>query len=289
MFVVEGVTALRNALRPLRGDASAPIALIPTMGALHPGHLSLAQRALDDGCQVVATIFVNPTQFAAHEDLDSYPSSLDQDLALLRAQGIAGVWTPQVSSMYPGQDVTRVRLSGSLTERWEGEHRPHFFEGVATVVAKLLIATLPDRAYFGEKDYQQLKVIDAMAQDMLLPTHILGCPTVRESDGLAMSSRNAYLTAEERVKAPSLHQTLQKAARKLQQAPPNSSVTSTLADAKASLLATGFKSIDYFALVDANNLAKLDTLQPQTPMRLLAAATLGATRLIDNVAINIEI
>ena len=285
MFVTENLVALRAEMDALRQQSSAAVALVPTMGALHPGHLSLAQRALEDGCQVVATIFVNPTQFAAHEDLDSYPSSLEQDLALLRHQGIAGVWTPKVSTMYPGLDVTRVRLGGNLTQRWEGEHRPHFFEGVATVVTKLLIATLPHRAYFGEKDFQQLKAIEAMAQDLLLPTQILGCPTVRETDGLAMSSRNAYLSDEERVQAPALYQLLTECADDIRRDPSPMPISNALNRAQSRLLGSGFKDIDYLALVDAHNLSPLETLLAGTDARLIAAATLGNTRLIDNVAV----
>ena len=285
MFVTENLAALRADMNALRRHSSAPIALVPTMGALHPGHLSLAQRALEDGCQVVATIFVNPTQFAAPEDLDSYPSSLEQDLAMLRQQGIAGVWTPKVSTMYPGLDVTRVRLGSGLTQRWEGEHRPHFFEGVATVVTKLLIATLPDRAYFGEKDFQQLKVIEALTQDLLLPTQIFGCPTVRESDGLAMSSRNAYLSAKERAQAPALYRLLSKCADDVRSDPSPSAVTNSIQRVQSGLLESGFKNIDYLALVDARSLAPLDGLAKGKHARLIAAATLGNTRLIDNIAV----
>ena len=285
MFVTENLAALRADLNTLRRESSAPVALVPTMGALHAGHLSLAQRALEDGCQVVATIFVNPTQFAAHEDLESYPSSLEQDLAMLRQQGIAGVWTPKVSTMYPGLDVTRVRLGSGLTQRWEGEYRPHFFEGVATVVTKLLIATLPDRAYFGEKDFQQLKVIEAMTQDLLLPTQILGCPTVRESDGLAMSSRNAYLSAEERALAPALYGLLSECADDVRSDPSPTAVAHSIHMVQSRLLDSGFKNIDYLALVDANSLAPLDGLPKGKDARLIAAATLGSTRLIDNISV----
>ena len=172
-----------------------------------------------------------------------------------------------------------------MTQRWEGEYRPHFFEGVATVVTKLLIATLPDRAYFGEKDFQQLKVIEAMTQDLLLPTQILGCPTVRESDGLAMSSRNAYLSAEERALAPALYRLLSACADDVRSDPSPTAVAHSIHRAQSRLLDSGFKNIDYLALVDANSLAPLDGLPKGTHARLIAAATLGSTRLIDNISV----
>ena len=282
MEQVTTIAQLNDAITRMREASGAPIALVPTMGALHQGHLSLVQAAIADGHQTVATIFVNPTQFAAHEDLEDYPNTLVEDLEKLRAQGASLVWTPTTDVIYPGSDATRVRLNGTLTEFWEGEFRPHFFEGVATVVAKLLIACRPDAAYFGEKDFQQLKVIQQMAADLLLGVDIIGCPTVREDDGLAMSSRNSYLSGEERKIAPALKQTLDQMAANLRDG-----MTSTKANQLASkgLLEAGFRAVDYIDLVAADSLLPISTYAPEAEARILAAAFLGDTRLIDNIAI----
>jgi len=282
MFVHENLSALRQDILTMRQRDPRPIALVPTMGALHDGHLSLVRSAIEDGCQCIATIFINPTQFAAHEDMNRYPVRLETDLSVLEGLGIQGVWTPSVQTMYPGDDLTRVQVRGSLTSMWEGAHRPHFFTGVATVVTKLLIGTMPDRAYFGEKDFQQLKVVKALCHDLLLPMQIIGCPTIREPDGLAMSSRNAYLSNEERMQAPELYKTMQMVSTDIRAGRP---IAQAQSDGYHRLLQTGFNSVGYFSAVRSDDLSTLPTFNPEIDSRLIAAANLGHTRLIDNISI----
>ena len=255
------------------------LALVPTMGALHEGHIALVAEARKRADKVAASIFVNPAQFGPNEDFSRYPRQEEQDLAMLDEAGCDLVWMPSVLDIYPDGFATKVSVSG-VSDRWEGEARPGHFEGVATVVAKLLLAVRPDVAVFGEKDFQQLAVIRRMVADLAIPVGIVGVPTVREPDGLARSSRNAYLTAEQRARAVTLPNAL-KAARDTISG--NGSVGSALAQAKQALVNAGFLKIDYVALVDAATLDPLDT--PQGEMRLIAAATIGSTRLIDNVAV----
>jgi len=255
------------------------VALVPTMGALHAGHLKLIAEARKRADAVAATIFVNPLQFGANEDLGRYPRREADDARLLGAAGCDLLWLPAAEDIYPAGFATMVSVKG-VADRWEGEARPGHFDGVATVVAKLLIAVAPDVALFGEKDFQQLAVIRHMAADLGLPVSIVGVETVRDRDGLALSSRNAYLSAVERGQAIALPQTLIWARDAIGT---GADVVRTLAAAKLKLVEAGFLKIDYLALVDALTLDPLDA--PLGAMRLLAAATIGSTRLIDNVAV----
>jgi pantoate--beta-alanine ligase len=259
--------------------AGGTIALVPTMGALHAGHLALVDEAKRRTDAVIATIFVNPMQFGASEDLARYPRREDEDTRLLEEHGCDLLWMPGVGEIYPEGFATRVSVSG-VSERWEGEARPGHFDGVATVVARLLLAVRPDIAVFGEKDFQQLAVIRRMVADLDLGVDIVGAPTVREADGLALSSRNAYLSEDERRRAVALPNALNDAARAISAGQP---VSSTLEEAKQSLIEAGFSQVDYFALVDAETLEPRDS--PEGEMRLLAAAVIGSTRLIDNLRV----
>lgn len=261
---------------------SARIALVPTMGALHAGHLALVAEAKERADAVVATIFVNPLQFGAGEDLDRYPRREQADAELLERAGCDLLWIPSVGDIYPEGFATTVSVSG-LGDRWEGEARPGHFAGVATVVARLLLAVRPDVALFGEKDFQQLAVIRRMAADLGLGVAIVGMATVRDGDGLALSSRNAYLSADQRKCALALPQALATARDAIRSGAP---VAATLATARQSIGSAGFTGIDYVALVDAASLEPLD--EPRGAMRLIAAATIGGTRLIDNIAVTIE-
>ena len=268
----EDVTAVR---RELRGT----LALVPTMGALHAGHLRLAEEAKRQAERVAATIFVNPLQFGPTEDLGRYPRQEESDLRLLEAAGCDFVWLPGPADLYPDGFATSVSVGG-ISERWEGEVRPGHFAGVATVVAKLLIAVVPDVALFGEKDFQQLAVIRRMVADLGLPVRIAGIPTVRDADGLALSSRNAYLSADERARAVALPRALARAAEAIRA---GSAVEQLLAKGRAELLGAGFGRVDYFALVDAESLEPLTEARGE--MRLIAAAVIGSTRLIDNLPV----
>jgi pantoate--beta-alanine ligase len=250
------------------------------MGALHAGHMALVEQAKKRADQVVASIFVNPAQFGKAEDFGRYPRREAEDVAMLEKAGCDLLWAPSVADVYANGFATKVAVSG-VSERWEGEARPGHFDGVATVVAKLLLSVRPDVALFGEKDFQQLAVIRRMTADLDIPVEILGVPTVRETDGLALSSRNAYLSPDERRRAVALPTAL-KAAREAILG--GSSVSAALQKAKQSLVDAGFLRVDYFALVDAATLAPLDS--PAGEMRLIAAAVIGATRLIDNLALS---
>ncbi|MDL2339940.1 MAG: pantoate--beta-alanine ligase [Pseudomonadota bacterium] len=276
MQTVRSREQLAQALAPMRGGT---VALVPTMGALHAGHLKLIAEARKRADAVAATIFVNPLQFGANEDLGRYPRREADDARLLGAAECDLLWLPAVEDIYPAGFATMVSVKG-VADRWEGEARPGHFDGVATVVAKLLIAVAPDVALFGEKDFQQLAVIRHMAVDLGLPVSIVGVETVRDRDGLALSSRNAYLSAVERGQAIALPQTLIWARDAIGT---GADVARTLAAAKLKLVEAGFLKIDYLALVDALTLDPLDA--PLGTMRLLAAATIGSTRLIDNVAV----
>lgn len=277
---VRSIEALRATVAAWRA-AGLSIGLVPTMGALHGGHLSLVDRARARCDRTIVTIFVNPIQFAPGEDFDRYPRPEAADLAMLDARGCDLVFMPPPAELFPdGADGLRTAVSvRGLTDTLCGPHRPGHFTGVATIVAKLLLVTLPDVAIFGEKDYQQLQVIRTMVRDLNIPVAIDGAPTVREADGLAMSSRNAYLSPQERAAAPVLYRTLQDAARRLAAGDSSDAV---LTRSAAALGAAGF-TVDYVSLVDASTLAPIERLD--RPARLAAAARLGATRLIDNVAI----
>ena len=277
MQTVRGLGELGQALGSLR--ESGTLALVPTMGALHAGHIALVEAARGHADRVVATIFVNPLQFGAGEDLDRYPRRAAEDAAMLAAAGCDLLWLPGVTDIYPAGFSTSVRVAG-LSERWEGAARPGHFDGVATVVARLLLAVRPDVALFGEKDFQQLAVIRRMVADLGLGQAIVGVPTVRDADGLALSSRNAYLSADERARAVALPRALEVAGQAIGD---GGQAAEALAAARASLEAAGFARIDYVALVDAATLEPLE--EPRGAMRLIAAATLGTTRLIDNVAV----
>ena len=253
------------------------IAFVPTMGALHDGHLTLVERAKELADRVVVSIFVNPLQFNDPSDLERYPRQEERDLAKLEAAGCDLVWLPSASDLYPNGFATTIRVAG-VSERWEGEHRPGHFEGVATVVAKLFNEVVPNVALFGEKDFQQLTVIRRMAIDLGLCNNIVGVPTVRDADGLALSSRNANLSADERARASALPRALEDARDRIAAGEP---VSNALNEAKQALRDAGFSKVDYFALVDSGTLEPVDAPAPN--LRLIAAATIGNTRLIDNI------
>ena len=280
MQIIREVGQLTAALVSLRARGKS-VALVPTMGALHAGHLKLITQGRRVADCVAATIFVNPLQFGANEDLDRYPRQEGKDAGMLEEAGCDLLWLPQPQEIYPAGFATTVSVKG-VSDRWEGEARPGHFDGVATVVAKLLCAVRPDIALFGEKDFQQLAVIRRMTQDLQIGVEILGVPTVRDSDGLALSSRNAYFSAEERAKAVELPGALNEAAERISSGVP---VEEALEGAKARLRGAGFSRIDYVALVNALTLEPME--QADGPMRLIAAAVIGRTRLIDNIAVDL--
>ena len=280
MQIIRRLEELAPALAELR-KAGEKLALVPTMGALHAGHMALVAEARRRAQRVAASIFVNPMQFGASEDLDRYPRQEQADAAMLAAAGCDLLWLPAVDDIYPQGFATRVSVDG-LSERWEGEARPGHFDGVATVVAKLLLTVRPDVALFGEKDFQQLAVIRRMASDLGLGVEIAGLPTVRDADGLALSSRNAYLSEQQRADALALPRALQTARNSILAGEP---VASTLEAGRQALADAGFSEIDYFALVDAASLEPVE--EARGAMRLITAATIGGTRLIDNVAVEI--
>jgi pantoate--beta-alanine ligase len=250
------------------------------MGALHDGHIALVRLARRRAKRVVVSIFVNPTQFAPNEDFGSYPRTLSKDLAALAAAGVDLVWAPDVKVMYPAGFATRIAPEGPAKVGLEDAFRPHFFGGVATVVGKLLIQCAPDVAVFGEKDYQQLKVISRMTTDLDFPVKIVGAPIVRERSGLAMSSRNAYLTDAQRATAATLYRVLKDCARRIAN---KEQLARVLDEGSREIESVGF-AVDYLEARNADTLAKVETLK-DGPLRLLVAARLGATRLIDNVAV----
>jgi pantoate--beta-alanine ligase len=276
MLIARTLPELRDACARLRRLAGS-IAFVPTMGALHEGHRTLVRTGVLSGAATVASIFVNPLQFAAGEDLSRYPRDEAGDLAALEAEGCALAWLPDVATMYPAGDATAIVVSGPA-ERWEGDARPGHFRGVATVCARLFGQVRPDRAYFGEKDWQQLQVVKRMVADLLLPLDIIGIETVREADGLAMSSRNRFLSAPERAVAPVLNRTLRDVAERVAD---GSAAAPALAAARDVLGVAGF-AVDYLALVDGSGLAPLERAEPGA--RLIAAAKLGSVRLLDNIA-----
>ena len=277
MLIARTLPDLRAACAHLRQQAGA-LAFVPTMGALHEGHRTLVRAGVASGAAAVASIFVNPLQFAPTEDLSRYPRDEAGDLAALEAEGCALVWLPDVATMYPAREATTVVVGGPA-EGWEGDARPGHFRGVATVCAKLFGQVRPDRAYFGEKDWQQLQVVKRMVADLLLPLEIVGVETVRERDGLAMSSRNRFLSAQERATAPVLIDVLRSTAVRIADGTP---AEGPLDDARAALAHEGFEVV-YLALVDAESLASISVRTPSA--RLIAAAKLGNVRLLDNIAI----
>jgi pantoate--beta-alanine ligase len=282
LAIVRTVPDLRARVAAWRkmGDT---IGLVPTMGALHAGHMALV-RAARSGCdRVVVTLFVNPTQFGPSEDYTAYPRDEARDATLVAGTGAHLLFAPTVETMYPDDAATTVTVA-RLTEGLCGDHRPGHFAGVATVVTKLLVQAAPDRAYFGEKDYQQLQVIRRLATDLFLPVEIVGVPTVREIDGLALSSRNAYLTPVERMIAPALHATLAAAAARLADGVRRTG--EEIVWATAELRRAGFARIDYVDVRDAATLERVEVVA--RPARAFAAAWLGRTRLIDNVAVPIR-
>lgn len=277
--VAHSIAALRETVGQWR-RAGESVAMVPTMGALHQGHLDLVRAGLARRDRVVVSIFVNPAQFAPHEDFDAYPRTLDSDLDKLAGVGADVVFAPSAREMYPEGFATRIVPEGAALGL-ETDFRPHFFGGVATVVAKLLLACLADDAMFGEKDYQQLAVVRQLVRDLNIPTAIVGCPTTREADGLAMSSRNAYLTAAERAAAPVLHAAMQDAARAIRG---GAMIEAALAPARERILAAGFRDLNYLVVRHAVTLAEIKDPTSET-MRMLVAAWIGKTRLIDNIAV----
>jgi len=278
--IVRTVADLRARVRYWR-DQGLAVALVPTMGALHQGHLSLIAEGLNHADRVVASVFVNPTQFGPDEDFARYPRREAEDAALLASAGCHLLFAPQVADMYPAGFATTVSVAG-LSEGLCGAVRPGHFAGVATVVTKLLLQARPDFALFGEKDYQQLAVIRRLVRDLDLAVEVIGCPILREADGLALSSRNAYLSPEQRAVAPALFRILGATAQALEQ---GAAPAPHLAQAILDLTAAGFDSVDYCEWRDAETLLPLEA--PTRPGRLLAAARLGATRLLDNVAVQV--
>ena len=278
MQIIREIDELRREVGAIRA-AGGTLALVPTMGALHAGHMALIAKAKHHASHVAASVFVNPTQFGPSEDFSRYPRQEAEDAAMLEASGCALLWAPRVATMYPDGHATSIRVAG-VSEPLEGAHRPGHFDGVATVVAKLFVQVQPDVALFGEKDFQQLAVIRKMVRDLDLPVGIVGVPTQRDVDGVALSSRNAYLSSDERVAARVLPRALLEAARSLRD---GEAAEAVLERARAQLRDAGFDPIDYVALVDAETLVPAGDLA--RPRRLLAAAKLGRTRLIDNVAV----
>lgn len=280
MYTLDSIPALRQFVQDIRKTGKT-IAFVPTMGALHDGHLALVREGLNRADICIPYIFLNPKQFAPTEDLASYPKTLGADLEKLRGVNASAVYLPRAEDIYPDGFATTIKPSG-VALPLEGEHRPVMFEGVATVLTKMFLHCLPDIALFGEKDYQQLLVIKQFTRDLDIPVEIIGIPTVRETDGLALSSRNAYLSAEERAIAPRLHETLlaMKARVMARHALPDIE-----RDGTASLLAAGFSSVDYITVRDAETLLppSIDTLV----LRILAAARLGRARLIDNIGVSL--
>ncbi len=277
--VVRTVADLRRQVGIWRAGGEE-VGLVPTMGALHEGHLALVGKALEENRRVVATLFVNPKQFDRPDDLARYPRGEARDQDLLQQAGADLLFAPDVDEMYPEGFATKVTVEG-LTDCLCGAHRPGHFDGVATVVSKLLLQALPDRAYFGEKDYQQLQIIRRMASDVNIPVDIRGVPTVREADGLALSSRNLNLSAEQRAAAPKLAEVLGALAEEL--ADGRTVAKPLLAEGHEALTRAGFDKVDYLDLRDARDLRALD--RADRPARVFGAAWLGQTRLIDNMPV----
>jgi pantoate--beta-alanine ligase len=277
--VTRTIAALRDTLSAFRA-AGETIALVPTMGALHRGHLALVEEAQKQARRVVVSIFVNPTQFAPHEDFGSYPRRFESDIAALTEAKADVVWAPPAEVMYPEGFATRLAPEGAALAGLEDKFRPHFFGGVATVVAKLFTQVQPDFAIFGQKDYQQLRVVTQMAKDLDLPLEVIGLPTVREKDGLALSSRNVYLSELERMHAPVLYRTLKSCAERIKAGEP---IEMVLEEGRQDIARAEF-ALDYLEARHALTLAPVASLA-DGPIRLLVAATIGKTRLIDNLGV----
>jgi pantoate--beta-alanine ligase len=278
-MIVRTIPALRRALDGLRAR-KASIALVPTMGALHDGHVSLVRLAKRRAKRVVVSIFVNPTQFAPSEDFGSYPRAWKADVAKLAAEDVDLIWNPDVKTMYPDGFATRILTEGPATASLEDRFRPHFFGGVTTVVGKLFTQVRPDFAIFGEKDFQQLRVVTRMAGDLDLGVKVIGSRTVRERDGLAMSSRNVYLSPEERRAAPVLIRAMKESARRLRA---GDDLEAAMAGGAELVTGAGFM-VDYFEVRHAETLAPV-ALASDGPLRILVAAKIGRTRLIDNIGV----
>lgn len=279
--IVRSIRDLRATVRDWR-VAGLSVGVVPTMGALHDGHLELVRTALAACDRVIVTLFVNPSQFGPNEDFDKYPRNEARDQALVEAEGAHVLFAPSVDEVYGAQQVTEVHVPG-LDRVLEGASRPGHFTGVATIVAKLLNQCQADHAFFGEKDYQQLQIISRMATDLNIATEIHGVATVREGDGLALSSRNAYLSADERAIAPALHETLCQVAADFRAGDDGGRLELR---ARERLSEVGFSTVDYVTIVDAVTLEQLNSYDANRPARVLAAATLGRTRLIDNISVS---
>ncbi|QUS40399.1 pantoate--beta-alanine ligase [Tardiphaga alba] len=277
--IARTLPALRRAVDGLRAR-KATVGLVPTMGALHDGHIALVRLALRRCDKVVVSIFVNPTQFAPTEDFGAYPRTWKSDLAKLTEAGADLVWNPDAKVMYPEGFATKIVTEGPATADLEDRFRPHFFGGVATVVGKLFTQVRPDMAFFGEKDFQQLKVVTRMARDLDLGVKVIGATTVRERDGLAMSSRNVYLSPEDRATAPVLYKAMKETAKRLKA---GEDMETVLAGGAAMITAAGFV-LDYFEARHSETLAKVSSMK-DGPVRLILAAKLGKTRLIDNIGV----
>ena len=276
--VIRSTAALREKVAAWKRSGML-VGVVPTMGALHDGHLSLARAARAQSDRVIVTIFVNPMQFNNPEDLKKYPRDETRDLALLEADGVDVLFAPGPDEVYPEGFATKVSVAG-ISAPMEGAFRPGHFDGVATVVSKLFGMTQAGRAFFGEKDWQQLQVVRRLVTDLNIPVDVIGCPTIREDDGLAMSSRNVRLSDAERAVAPALHRAMQAAAEAIRGGAPTGAA---LADARAAILAAGFGAVEYLDLRHAGTLEPIDRAGP--PARLLVAAMLGEVRLIDNIAV----
>ena len=276
--IVRTVDKLRRKISSWRKKGFS-IGLVPTMGALHDGHLSLVQRSLGSTDKTITTLFVNPKQFGPKEDLTTYPRDEVADISALDSQGVDMIFIPKLDEMYSADFKTEISVL-EVGEIMEGFCRPGFFRGVATVVAKLLIQSMPDKAFFGEKDLQQLYVIKQMVKDLNIPVEIFGCPIIREPDGLALSSRNVYLNKSERVRAVELYKTLDQIGKKILK---GGQIFSTIQEGKKSLLKSGFSKVDYISVCESENLTEIKYFQ--NPAFVLGAAWIGKTRLIDNIKI----
>lgn len=279
MQIIRKLGPLRDALTAIR-KTKRKMGLVPTMGALHAGHMRLVEVATEQCDVVVASLFVNPAQFSEGEDLETYPRQEAEDMALFEASGVDLVWAPTLDQIYPDDYSTKVNV-GELSEGLDTLTRPDFFEGIATVVTKLFNQIRPDAAYFGEKDYQQLAIIKRLSRDLDFTHEVVGVPTVRDLDGLALSSRNAYLTVDEREKAAALPKIMREASSAIAN---GVEITTVVEEAKAKLLASNFHKIDYFEVRSADTLKNVDEFKG--PARLFAAVHIGTTRLIDNIPID---